>query len=447
MTNIEHIEKTYTYEDGEIQRVQVVKAPSWDSLDFFSTSFSVEAFNSVVNTINRFQVQKYPFLYGTMVFFHIPEGVEVPICENIGIYGDFNDKNIAASILFKKRFKKGRFFPMNDGEKKFIDELKDAGTFRVLKGLRSNVVTLPFSENIGFMSSAMPEAAVKVNSTFFIMDSYDCSTVYDIVGTPLGLCVKNGRVINLPLYEREALIVRNSGILVAMPLLKNLHFDIEGTEFVPGENCRIYERSDYRITKRTTGTDLVVVGTRVVAVKTGGKTDVPGGGFVLQTDKPVSFIKPCSEVNVKGFEDVSFAIQTGNSIMRDGVASGGFISKFYNIKKLVNIPYPPCFYPLDYENSRAARIAIGADKNKTPCLMWAEGSAKIGHIKGCDSRGASLKDMEDFCRDFGIENAINLDGGGSAQILVNNTRSLHISDRSEDGSETERAVPLGLYIP
>ena len=43
--------------------------------------------------------------------------------------------------------------------------------------------------------------------------------------------------------------------------------------------------------------------------------------------------------------------------------------------------------------------------------------------------------------------AVNLDGGGSAQILVDNRRSLMISDRNApDASEAERPVPMGLIV-
>ena len=42
---------------------------------------------------------------------------------------------------------------------------------------------------------------------------------------------------------------------------------------------------------------------------------------------------------------------------------------------------------------------------------------------------------------------MNLDGGGSAQILLNNRRSLEISDRNrEDHSQAERPIPLGLIV-
>ena len=35
---------------------------------------------------------------------------------------------------------------------------------------------------------------------------------------------------------------------------------------------------------------------------------------------------------------------------------------------------------------------------------------------------------------------------GAAQMLLKNTRSLKISDRETDGTETERPVPMGLTV-
>jgi exopolysaccharide biosynthesis protein len=102
---------------------------------------------------------------------------------------------------------------------------------------------------------------------------------------------------------------------------------------------------------------------------------------------------------------------------------------------------------MDFDHARAARIALGADRAGKPMLLWAEGAAKFGYTPGKGSCGASLKEMAEICADLGMENAVNLDGGGSAQILLNNCRSLLISDRKkEDASEAERPVPLGLVI-
>ena len=46
-----------------------------------------------------------------------------------------------------------------------------------------------------------------------------------------------------------------------------------------------------------------------------------------------------------------------------------------------------------------------------------------------------------------MKNGVNLDGGGSAQILLNGERRLFLSDRDRgDFRERERAVPNGLIV-
>jgi exopolysaccharide biosynthesis protein len=80
-------------------------------------------------------------------------------------------------------------------------------------------------------------------------------------------------------------------------------------------------------------------------------------------------------------------------------------------------------------------------------ILWAEGAGKVRYVAGKDSTGASLSDMAEMCAELGMVNGVNLDGGGSAQILLNNRRELRISDRyPADNRETERPVPLGLIV-
>ena len=159
------------------------------------------------------------------------------------------------------------------------------------------------------------------------------------------------------------------------------------------------------------------------------------------------FLKKSIKVTYQGMENVRFGIQVGNSIVRDGVKTQKFISRFYNVREEGAVAFPPSLYPLDFEHARAARIAIGSDEEGNPMLLWAEGSAKLGHIPGMDSCGASLSEMAEICEAVGMRNAVNLDGGGSAQILADGRRRLWISDRTEeDFSESERPVPMGLVV-
>ena len=80
-------------------------------------------------------------------------------------------------------------------------------------------------------------------------------------------------------------------------------------------------------------------------------------------------------------------------------------------------------------------------------ILWAEGAGKLGYTPGEDSCGASLSEMAELCSAMGMVNAVNLDGGGSAQILLNNRRTLLISDRNApENTEAEQPIPLGLIV-
>ena len=112
---------------------------------------------------------------------------------------------------------------------------------------------------------------------------------------------------------------------------------------------------------------------------------------------------------------------------------------------------PPSLYPRNYEMDRAPRMALGCDKDGKPVIVWAEGPGKFDNLKeaskGLFSCGASLSEMAHICSDLGLINAVNLDGGGSAQILLEGERKLFISDRhKEDNSEYERTIPVGLSV-
>ena len=62
------------------------------------------------------------------------------------------------------------------------------------------------------------------------------------------------------------------------------------------------------------------------------------------------------------------------------------------------------------------------------------------------SKGMSMAELASLMQSLGCYKAVNLDGGGSAQILVNNQRSLMISDRNTDFTESERPIPMGLIV-
>ncbi len=461
--------KVYTRENGEIQRVQVVRWEDWSQLDFLCPKqegfeHQLRALNCFYEIYKNFLVPTAPWIFPQMVMFCLPEDVELADGKLIFAkkmsdgdsgasfyesekYGKVSDKLIAASIILEEGVKlrggKPRFTTLE--AEALWNELESRGCIRIVCGKFPSTKIIPVGNCVGYMSKCETNAQMKVNANFFIMDPFDCATIYDQVGTPFGLCLKDGVVINPPLFQREAFMVEQDGLAyVSKKDVSELLVEIDGKTFIPGKNATIFTRPKQKKAPETKGVNLVIVGRRVVAVKQGGRVDIPASGFVMQVHQGCK-VAPGAEVTYHGLKDVQFGIQVGNSIIRKGVKTDKFISRFYNIYHLERVPFPPSLYPMDFEKARAARIALGADKEGKPVVFWAEGKGKLSYVAGEDSTGASLSEMADIAVDLGLRNAVNLDGGGSAQILLNNARALHISDRNkEDNSDAERLVPMGL---
>ena len=440
--------KTFTYPNGDIQRVQAVRLDSWDQLNFLELSGSPRTLGRFSGIYRDFLVPAAPWLFGNLVMFRLPGDLDMDLPFETGPFGHVAHRLTAAAALLKSglRILKGRPVFRDDRVRALWQELERQDCVRIIRGKLPITTIIPLGELPGYLTETETDAALKVNASFFIMDRFDCATVYDHVGTPFGLCVKDGAVSRPPLYGREALMVRGDGSVDIRPLdVRMLNIEIGGKVFSAGKNCRIYTRPRHFRSPAHRGQSLVIVGSRVEAVGR-GSLPVPASGFVLCPEEPCQ-IAPGDQVTYRGLEDVRFGIQVGNSILRAGKPTETFLSSFYNIKKFQPIPYPPSLYPMDFAHARAARIALGADIQGRPMILWAEGAAKFGYVPGQGSCGASLAEMSRLCSDMGMFHAVNLDGGGSAQILLHNRRSLEISDRNrEDHREAERPVPLGLIV-
>lgn len=417
--------KTYNYDDGEIQRVQFVTCSDWNSLDFIYPKISKEAIEHVAGLFRDFFIPSAPYYFGELVIFHIPDEWDFPFTQD-GI----TDRHIIAKNVFSKRF-------AGKAVREYMKKLEDNGYLYRVKGNNPFMhVYMPY-ESIGFLSESAKDAKLRVNANFFTFDNLDDDSPYDIFGTPLGLLVKDGKILSPPLFEREALLAGKDGkVLIKKIGLKDLKLSVPGT---------VYERPEYRKTPLQEGFDAAIVGKRVVFVKRGGGLVIPSSGFALHCDEEC--LKPGDTVEYTGLEDIAFGIQCGNSIVVDGRVTDHFISKFYHWLRPGEVAYPPGRYPHDFDKDRAPRIALGADSSGRPVVIWAEGASKIKHEIGKDSCGASLREMGEILNREGIVNAVNLDGGGSAQILLDGKRSLQISDRRLfDNEESERPIPLGIFV-
>ncbi|MBP5183501.1 MAG: phosphodiester glycosidase family protein [Lachnospiraceae bacterium] len=469
--------KTYEYDNGEIQRVHTVILEKGLGFRFFKPRHNPLAFERICTLYRTFTVPRLPIIFGRMMHFCLPEGIEVPekvleFCRAFeNRYGVLADDLNKVTVAFREALRirrDGSVFERKSAGAggavlEFYEYLKSRGFAKVVCGKLPYNKFLPVSNDFGLLSESEKDAEIRANSTFFVMDSFDVASAYDCIGTPIGLTVEEGTVLTPPLFGREAFAVRKNGnVAIEKITLDDLCVSVGGFKFKNGsEGVSFFERPGRAKTpaaSRESCAELVIVGRKVRAVKRGGNTVIPASGFVIRLDmRQKRFVDLLDDekffgfvdapVAYEGLEDVRFAVAAGNPAVIEGEKVLNFRAKFYNIKKLWTVKYPPTLFPVDFERARAPRMVIGALKDGRLSLVWAEGKSKFNYEPGVESCGASLKEMADICEDIGLYNAVHLDGGGSAQLLLNGSRKLKISDRNKaDKSEAERAVPLGICL-
>jgi len=423
--------RTFGLPEGEIQRVQIVRWEDWDALSFLEPSPAADAFSGFVRVYRQFLVPAAPWVFPKLVLFQLPGATDLELTQ-------------AATVLQKGvRVVFGKPTFKTNAAAQLWARLEQQNTVAIVSGKLPYTKVIPVGEHAGYLSEA--NAPLTVNANFFIMDPFDCATPYDHVGQAFGLRVRDGQILSPPLYQREALLVHEDGrVEIAVPRLEDLTLELRRHTIQPGKNALLFTRPTHKAAPYGTEPEIVVVGDTVVDVRTIG-SKIPASGFVLQ-GPDLGDCEPGDKIFFHGLEDIRFGIQVGNSLVRNGERTPDFVSPFYNIRALDKVPFPPSLYPMEYETDRAARIALGADAENHPMLLWAEGSGKLGYEKGQESCGVSLSEFAEICAKCGMTNGVNLDGGGSAQLLVNGTRDLRISDRSLDNEDLERAVPMALAV-
>ena len=68
--------KTYTYKNGNIQRVQVIRWDDWSQLDFLPMSPSDKSLECFSAIYRNFLVPSAPWLFGNMIMFRLPSDIE-----------------------------------------------------------------------------------------------------------------------------------------------------------------------------------------------------------------------------------------------------------------------------------------------------------------------------------------------------------------------------------
>jgi len=433
-------------EDNNIEKYQIVTGFDWQDLIFKSPPFDKKTIKAMARLYDVNIIPKDPEKYGNLIFYNINEK-EYDLDRNTEIGYIFNNQILLNYYFNKARdedkiiIENGKFIFEDKVLNDIFIDLKERDRIAFAKGEKNTFSFFPVSSDLGYLSD-IQKSKLLVNSHFFLMDETDIDSLYDEIGTPHGFAMYKSKIFIPPLNHRKSLVVdNNNNVNVEYFHVTDFILEIDNEKYIHNNNSKIYTRPDYRETPKCKGVAIIVVKNKVVAIKKGGNVVIPMAGYVIQIEKEISL----NSLDVKYIfeKQYLFAVQVGPTMISNHNQFKDFDTPFYIGN---GTPFPSTVYPLDFVKGRAARIGLGTYKNE-PILIWAEGAGKLGHIKGDESCGASLLEFSNFCKDYGIKNLINLDGGGSAQLIFNNKKELKIADRHIDKvSEAERPIPYALII-
>lgn len=74
---MESLEKSYSYPDGTVQRVQLVKLDAWEQLHFGNLTYSQGALDRFARILRQYLIPACPWIFGQLVLFHIPGGLKI----------------------------------------------------------------------------------------------------------------------------------------------------------------------------------------------------------------------------------------------------------------------------------------------------------------------------------------------------------------------------------
>ena len=94
--------KIFSYDNGEIQRVHLVRPENWSELELLQPEWSDKAVECFYKIYKQFLVPAAPWVFGNIVMFRLPEDVTVPYGYTSGAYGEVADDLTAAAVCLRK---------------------------------------------------------------------------------------------------------------------------------------------------------------------------------------------------------------------------------------------------------------------------------------------------------------------------------------------------------
>jgi len=264
-------------------------------------------------------------------------------------------------------------------------------------------------------------------------------------GTPLGMLLIDGEWIREPILGRTVLGIRQDGSLqmgnvkfaggIALPGVGNLRIDALNRGHETTDEVVLYTSRWGRPTAEKEKATRVMLSPamQVLLVNDQGRgMQIPENGYVL------SIVGPCAAKAAKAQVGGTATLQLATDPAWPGLrhALGGGPRLVANGRPYVTAQTER-FQP-DIAVGASPRAAIGLMPNRDAVFVVADGRQKEY------SAGLTLAELATFLTKLGVTDAMNLDGGGSATMVV---RSAVVNRPSDGGPRPISNALLAFHVP
>ncbi len=253
------------------------------------------------------------------------------------------------------------------------------------------------------------EALVGVNGGF-----------YNSAGKPLGTVMINGQMVSEPLYNRAALGITKTGEVLINNLkwrgiltTSNNNIIIDAVNRKPNNENEIILYNKYYGSKtpqfKQESVEFVIQNSRISKVVSGSmiQNEIPTDGFVVKIfteENPFDAFKQGKKVEYKNIfnpawhkEDVVNIMGGGPKLITDGkVTVTGELEEFSQ----------------DITAGRAPRTAVGITEDNHLLFVTVDGRQPKLSI------GMTLEELAQYLKELNMQEAMNLDGGDSSQLVI-----------------------------
>lgn len=279
------------------------------------------------------------------------------------------------------------------------------------------------------------KAVAGINGTYFARG-----------GLPLGILMIDGELISYPIYERTALVFTESGRAYVDNITiksyfhnqKGFRYDITGINSVrPEDGITIFTPTfGPRTNTPHNGLEMTVVEDKITKI-TLGNSEIPQNGYVLSAtgasiehlynntlvSEKIDLVLNLFSFNETIDAEVTHLIGGGPRLVKKG--------QIYVTKRAEK-------FRRDITVGRKSRSAVGITKDNNLIFVTVDGPRRRSRKN--KSVGANLEELADLMLYLGSYDAMNLDGGGSATLVVNNK----VINQPSGGSE--RRVSNALLV-